>query len=216
MVENKAQTSGNTDLEVLAARLVWSELNSYTVAKHYVTDAVKATSGIVVLDAKGVCDAPHNSSSTALGLTEKRSGIELMGLKDSIEEHDSDLWRCYRDMTKKKMAWSILSSLRAKRLKWVNGSYRSAKKRWSRALAWLGRGKHEDDGNLGKWCALCCITKCCMHSFAHCHQDIPSAAALVFPLIIFSSNVCGWCAMAGRSRWMRAVSVRAKLLSTRR
>ena len=57
----------------------------------------------------------------------------------------------------------------------------------ARALAWLGRGKHEDDGNLGKWCALCCMTKCCMHSFAHCHQDIPSAAALIFPLIIFFS-----------------------------
>ena len=27
------------------------------------------------------------------------------------------------------------------------------------------------------------------HSIAHCHQDIPSAAALVFPLIFFFSNV---------------------------
>ena len=32
---------------------------------------------------------------------------------------------------------------------------------------------------------------------AYCHQDIPSAAALIFPLIFFFC--CGWCAMAGRT-----------------
>ena len=50
------------------------------------------------MDAKGVYVVVQNSSSTGLGLTEKRSGIELMGLKDSIEEHDTDLRWCQSDI----------------------------------------------------------------------------------------------------------------------
>ena len=85
------QQACNTDDELFAARLLWSETNGYHVTKHNVTDAVKATPRIIVMDAKRVYHAVQNSSSTALGLTEKRSGIELLGLKDSIEEHDTDL-----------------------------------------------------------------------------------------------------------------------------
>ena len=55
---------------------------------------MKAAPGIIVLDAKAVYDALHNSSLTALGLTEKRSGIELRGL----EEHDTDLRWCHSDI----------------------------------------------------------------------------------------------------------------------
>ena len=76
-------------MRVFLARLLWSELNGHAVAKHNVTEAVKATPGIVVFDAE--CDARHNKRSTALGLTEKRCGIELLGLKHSIEEHETDL-----------------------------------------------------------------------------------------------------------------------------
>ena len=50
----------------------------HTMTKHNVTEAVNATLGIVVLDAKSVQDGLHNSSSTALGLTEKRSVIECV------------------------------------------------------------------------------------------------------------------------------------------
>ena len=39
--------------------------------KHNVTEAVKATPGIVVLDANGVYEALHNRSSAASGLTKK-------------------------------------------------------------------------------------------------------------------------------------------------
>ena len=45
-----------------------------------------------------VYDALHNNRSTALGLTEKESGIELPGLKDSFEEHDTDLGWCHSDI----------------------------------------------------------------------------------------------------------------------
>ena len=71
------------------ARLLWSELNGHAVAKHNVNEAVKATPGIVVFDAE--YDARYHRRSTALGLTEKRCGIELLGLKHSIQEHDIDL-----------------------------------------------------------------------------------------------------------------------------
>ena len=57
----------NTDCAVVAARLLYSELQGYTVTKHSLTDAVKATPGIVVLDAQEVHDTFHNCSSTALG-----------------------------------------------------------------------------------------------------------------------------------------------------
>ena len=78
------QQACNTDDEFFAARLLWSEINGYQVARHNATDAVKATRGIIVLDATGVYNALHNSSSTALGLTEERSGIELLGLTARI------------------------------------------------------------------------------------------------------------------------------------
>ena len=76
------QRACNTDDELSAARLLWSEINGYQVTKHNVTDAVRATPGIIVLDANRVYDAVQNSSSTPLGLTEQQSGIELMGLQD--------------------------------------------------------------------------------------------------------------------------------------
>ena len=74
----RATATDETDDELFAARLLWSEINGYHVTKLNVTDAVKATPGIIVLDAKGVDDAVQNSSSTAQGLTAKRSGIELL------------------------------------------------------------------------------------------------------------------------------------------
>ena len=43
-----------------------------------------------VLDAQGEYDASHNSQPWAL-TGKKRSGIELLGLTHSVEEHDTDL-----------------------------------------------------------------------------------------------------------------------------
>ena len=57
----------------------------------------------------------HDSGSTALGLTAKRSGIELLGHKGTVEELDTDLRWCHSDikladgMTKKKTSCRILS-----------------------------------------------------------------------------------------------------------
>ena len=67
----------------------------------------------------------QNSSSTALGLTEKRSGIELLGPKDRVEEHGTDLRWCRSDIrladgvTKKKKSYRILSYLRGPKWKLV-------------------------------------------------------------------------------------------------
>ena len=128
------QQAFKTDNELFAARLFWSEIKGYQVTKHNVTDAVKATTGIIVLDATGVYDAVQNSSSAALGLTDKRSGIELLGLKDSVEEHDTDPRWYHGDiqladgMTKRKMSYRILSFLRSPRWKLVlDTTYTSSK-----------------------------------------------------------------------------------------
>ena len=117
-------------------RLLWSEINAYQLPKQHVTDAVKATLGIIVLDAKGVFDVLHNSSSTTLGLTEKRSGIELLGLKDSVEEHDTDLRWCHSDIqltdgvTRKKSCriFSFLCTSRWRKLV-LDTTYTSSQKR---------------------------------------------------------------------------------------
>ena len=107
------QQACNTDDELFAARPLWSEINRYQLTKHNVTDAAKSTPGIIVLDWKGVYDAMQNSNWTSLCLTEKRSVIELLGLSDSIEEHDKDLRWCHSDiqladgMTKEKMSYRI-------------------------------------------------------------------------------------------------------------
>ena len=95
------------------------------MTKQNVTDAVKATPGITVLDGTGVYDALHNSSSTASALTEKRNGTELLGLRGSVEVHDTDLRWCHSDIqladgtTKKEMSCRILSFLRTPRWKRV-------------------------------------------------------------------------------------------------
>ena len=65
------QQACNADDGLFAARLLWSDINGYQVRKQNVTDAVKATRGIHLLDAKGVFDAAQNNSSSALGLTRK-------------------------------------------------------------------------------------------------------------------------------------------------
>ena len=73
------QQACNIDDELFAARLLWSEISRYQFTKHNVTDVVKATPGIIVLDAKGVYDAMQNSSSTARGLTEKTKWTRTAG-----------------------------------------------------------------------------------------------------------------------------------------
>ena len=129
-VSAEIQQACNTDRGVFPARQLCSCVNGNTVTKHSVTEAVK----IVGLDAIGVHNALHHSSSTALGLTEKRSGIELLGRKDSIEEHDTDLWWCDSEIqladgrTKKTKICRILSFLRAFRKKFVlDSTYTSAR-----------------------------------------------------------------------------------------
>ena len=104
MVDEQAQACGEestlravirqaciTDDELFAARPLWSEINGHQVTKQIATDAVKATPGIVVPDAKRVYDALQNSSSTALGLTEERSGTELLGLDTGLRWCHSDI-----------------------------------------------------------------------------------------------------------------------------
>lgn len=64
-------------------RPLWAELNSAEASRGH---AVRETLGMLVLGVKGVYDVIHNSNSTALGLTEKRSGIELLGLREAIDD----------------------------------------------------------------------------------------------------------------------------------
>ena len=92
------QQACNTDDELFAARPLWSDIHGCQLTKHNVTDAAKSTPGIIVLDAKVVYDAMQNSIWTSLCLTEKRSVIELLGLSDSMEEHDTDLRWCHSDI----------------------------------------------------------------------------------------------------------------------
>ena len=85
------QQACNTNDEVFAAQLLRSEPNGYTLKKHNVTDAVKAR-----LDSlswmQTECTTRHIcSSSRAPGLTEKRSAIDLLGLK---EQHRRARCRC--------------------------------------------------------------------------------------------------------------------------
>ena len=61
------QQACNTDDEVFAARLLWSEINGYQVTKQNVTDAAKETPGIIVFDAKGAHDALKKKVSRLAG-----------------------------------------------------------------------------------------------------------------------------------------------------
>ena len=132
----------NTDDEVYVARLLWSELHGVIPERSDVVSAVVRTPGIEVIDAKGVFDALANSSSTAMGLTEKRSGIELQGLRDSVDECNTDMRWCHSDiqladgMTKSKMRERVISFLKRPRWRLVlDQTYTSATKRKKMGLA---------------------------------------------------------------------------------
>ena len=78
---------------------------------------------------------PRQLGSTALGLSEKRSGSELQGLRDSADECQTDLRWCHSDiqladcMTKAKMSHKIFGFLRRPRWKFVlDSSFTSAVK----------------------------------------------------------------------------------------
>ena len=111
------------------AILMMSEINGYQVTKQNVIDAVKATLGIFVLDAKGLYDVLQISSSKALGLTEKTKWNRTAGTQRQFRSTRHELRWCYSDipwadgMTKKKMSCRILSFLRIPRWKLVTNVY---------------------------------------------------------------------------------------------
>ena len=130
------QQACNTDDELYTARLLRAEINGMSATRGHETEAVKQIPGILVIDAKGVCDALHNSSSTALGLTEKRSGIELLGLRESVEEFSTDVRWTHSDgmiadgMTKGRMAHRVAAFIRNPKWKLIyDSTFTSAKKR---------------------------------------------------------------------------------------
>ena len=69
------------------AILIMSEINGYQVTKQNVIDAVKATLGIFVLDAKGLYDVLQISSSKALGLTEKNEVESNCWDSETVSKH---------------------------------------------------------------------------------------------------------------------------------
>ena len=60
------QEACNIDDELFPVHLLWSDINRHQV-KQNVTDAVKATPGIIVLDAKGVCECVTHQQVDSFG-----------------------------------------------------------------------------------------------------------------------------------------------------
>jgi hypothetical protein len=73
------------------ARLQWAEFNGVDVSKGKEDAAVRATRGLLITDAKSIYDAVTRSETQGLGLQEKQSALELLGVKEQIQRDETDL-----------------------------------------------------------------------------------------------------------------------------
>ena len=73
------------------ARLQWAEFNGFDVSKGNEDAAVRASRGLLITDAKSIYDAITRSETQGLGLQEKQSALELLGVKEQIQRDGTDL-----------------------------------------------------------------------------------------------------------------------------
>jgi hypothetical protein len=74
--------------ESFLIRLMWGEING--VSHNNIDDIVNETPCVLVTDAKALFDASQSETS-ALGLKERRSGIELLAIKENIQRNQIQL-----------------------------------------------------------------------------------------------------------------------------
>ena len=104
-------------------RLMWAEINGAIGADP--DGNVNQVPSYLVTDAKALYDAAKSETS-ALGLKERRSGIELQGLKENLEKHKTKLrWvnsgaMLADPMTKAKMRYMLEEFLRKPQWKLVD------------------------------------------------------------------------------------------------
>ena len=119
--------------EAFLIRLMWSEINHNSTEK--AEEQVKLVPAFLVTDAKALYDAVQSETS-ALGLKERRSGIELLGLKENLKRSCTTLrWvnsgaMLADPMTKGKMRHLLEEFLRVPQWKLVDDEkFESFKKR---------------------------------------------------------------------------------------
>jgi hypothetical protein len=72
-------------------RLQWVEMNGIDCSSGREDAAVRQVPGILVTDAKSVYDAVTRNETQGLGLSEKQSALELLGVKEQIARDGTDL-----------------------------------------------------------------------------------------------------------------------------
>ena len=119
--------------EAFLIRLMWSEMNH--TSEDNADEQVNLVPAFLVTDAKALFDAVQSETS-ALGLKERRSGIELLGLKDNLKRNSTVLrWvnsgaMLADPMTKGKMRYLLEEFLRVPQWKLVDDEkFESFKKR---------------------------------------------------------------------------------------
>ena len=109
--------------ESYLVRLMWAEVNGVDAKNH--NEAINLVPSYLVTDAKALYDAVQSETS-ALGLKERRSGIELAGLKENLVRNKTVLrWvnsgaMLADPMTKGKMRYLLEEFLRDPRWKLVD------------------------------------------------------------------------------------------------
>jgi hypothetical protein len=84
----ETQQAAISEDEAFLIRLMWGELNGATGSHDEIANKSPA---YLVVDAKALYDACLNSETSALGLREKRTGIELLGLRENLERNGTKL-----------------------------------------------------------------------------------------------------------------------------
>ena len=87
----------------------------YPLCRDNVSETVKQVRGVLVIDAKSIYDNMYGAAGP-LGMEEKRTAIEMLGIQEGITEQDANMKWCHgeanladgltKDTAKKKRSWT--------------------------------------------------------------------------------------------------------------
>ena len=75
-------------------RLLWAALHGQTITAHNQEETAKLVQSVIVIDSRGVYDSVHNKESFGIGLSDARTGLEVLHVKANLgkEKGQHPLW----------------------------------------------------------------------------------------------------------------------------
>ena len=90
----EVQALADAEQELLFTRLQLAEFLGYPLCRDNVSETVKQVLGVLVVDAKSIYDNMYGAAGP-LGMEEKRTAIEMLGIQEGIIEQDAIVKWCH-------------------------------------------------------------------------------------------------------------------------